>query len=192
MLQNSFFKKKDAINIAPFLDIMLVLFVIIIVVASFNNRDTTNLETQKKLKELITKVKKLEKENKELIAKNKALAQENYALNKRQKDIKKFMSNLTVKVILYEDYIKINNVKYSYKDFKNLVKNRIIQKLDIYYASDKKSLERIKEIKNFLKKMGWDLKATDKVNTTKITNKIKKKKDDFDFDDKDFNEFPKF
>ena len=40
MLQNNLFKKKDAINITPFLDIMLVLFVIIIVVASFGRNNT--------------------------------------------------------------------------------------------------------------------------------------------------------
>jgi biopolymer transport protein ExbD len=151
-MQNRFFTKKDAINITPFLDIMLVLFIIIIVVASFNNYDS--LKEQKKLEELVVKIKKLEKENKNLILKNSALTKEN-------KKIKNFVSQFTMKVIIYQDFLTINGVEYSFEDFKSLVKNGIIKRVQFYYYKDEKSINNYKKLNQFLDKFGWDLKNSE-------------------------------
>jgi len=148
-MQNKFFAKKDAINITPFLDIMLVLFVVIIVASSFKS-NYNSLKEQKQLEELVVKIKKLEKENKNLILKNKALTKEN-------QNIKNFVSKFVMKVIIYQDFLTINGVEYSFEDFKSLVKNGIIKKVQFYYSKDGKSINNYKKLNQFLKKVGWDL-----------------------------------
>jgi len=168
-MQNRFFTKRDAINITPFLDIMLVLFVIIIVVASFNNYNF--LKEQKKLKELVVKIKKLEKE-KELLQlfnqkfkvklqklknENKSLILKNRTLIRENENIKKFISQFTMKVIIYQDFLTINGIEYSFKDFKSLVKNGLIKRVQFYYSKDEKSIDNYKKLNQFLDKLGWDL-----------------------------------
>jgi len=168
-MQNRFFAKKDVINITPFLDIMLVLFIVIIVAASFKS-NYNSLKEQKKLGELVIKLKKLEREKRllqslnqklkgnlqEIEKENKNLMLKNSVLTKENKKIKNFVSQFTMKVIIYQDFLTINGVKYSFKDFKALVSNGIIKKVQFYYSKDEKSIYNYRKLNVFLNKLGWN------------------------------------
>jgi len=167
MLQNSFFKKKDVINITPFLDIMLVLFVIIIVAASF----TSSNVNKNKEKQLLSKIselkkqnfdlkkldKKLKKEIVELKKINKTLNKQRLALFNENKNLKKIIAASAVQVKIYSNFLELNGIKYNFNDLKKMIEKGIIKRVKFYYAKDKKAIENYKEINKFLDELGWDI-----------------------------------
>jgi len=166
MLQNNlFFRKRDVINITPFLDIMLVLFVVIIVVASFRNNYSSVMVEQKKLKELKVIIKKLREENnllkdkiKKIKHENRHLKLKNNFLIKENKNFRKLINKFTVRVVIYKNFLTINGIKYSFKDFRKFIKNGIINKVQFYYSRDKKSIDNYNRLNKFLNELGWSFK----------------------------------
>ena len=100
-------QKRDAINIAPFVDILLVLFVILIVTSNFADvaevTDVNVTEQKIKIKELTNLLSKKELLIQELTGKTKEL--EKVSLNKD-----KFLSN---KIKELEKALKSKETKYS-------------------------------------------------------------------------------
>lgn len=161
-MQNKFLTKKDAINITPFLDIMLVLFVIIIVVASFNN-NFDSLKEKEEFKNLMVEVKRLNKEkkslqlfNEKLRKENKTLKVKNNFLTKENRNMKQFLNQFTMKIIIYPSFLTINGVEYNFKDFKLLVRHGIIKKVQFYYSKDAKSIRNYRKLNAFLNKLDWN------------------------------------
>jgi len=160
MLQNNLFKKKDAINITPFLDIMLVLFVIIIVVASFG-RNNAQLKKVKedlllKIKVLERKIKNLQKENDKLIKNNNLLTQQIFQEKNFVNQAKIILNQCTLEVEVMDDYLKIKDKKYSFDEFINLAKNGFIKNASFYIKKTHTASTFYKKLKEDLQKIGFE------------------------------------
>lgn len=147
--------KKDAINIAPFVDILLVLFVVILVSATFSD------VSESKIKELKKKVQQLQDEkdsirkslerimtkgNEELKSFSKEVAllqknlneekKENQQLKKRIKKLKKELKKSSILVSIEEDgFFNINGTRLSPEHMAQFIK---LFRLDLSFTWPKR------------------------------------------------------
>jgi len=157
---NKFFGKRDAINITPFLDIMLVLFVVIIVVASFDDKNF-----EKENKNLLLKIDKLEKQLNLLHKKNNLLKSKNKILLKQISQNKFFinaskevMSECVVDVNVMDNYLEVGNKKYSLDDFMELAKTGLIRHTSFRIKRTESAEKFYKKLKTELKSIGFTFK----------------------------------
>lgn len=160
MLQNNLFKKKDAINITPFLDIMLVLFVVIIVAASFKEDANKSKE-----KELFLKISFLEKQLDNLKKENIELLKENSFLKKQvlQKEIfvnksKEILSKCVLDVNVMDNYLEVGGNKYSAEQFLSLARSGLIKNANFYIKKTNAAEAFYEDLKEKLKKIGFTFK----------------------------------
>jgi len=159
-MQNRFFAKKDAINITPFLDIILVLFVIIIVAASF--KEDTN---KSKKKELFLKINFLEKqldnlkkENAELLEKNRFLKKQVLQREMFVNKSKEVLNKCVIDVDVMDNHLKIGNKQYSFKEFLELAKNGFIKNANFYIKKTQSAKSFYKKLREELKELGFTFK----------------------------------
>jgi biopolymer transport protein ExbD len=153
-----FFNKKDAINITPFLDIMLILFIVIIVVSSFSfkKNEINNEQLLKQISILKKKIIVLKQKNNLLKNENLVLKQQ-VSLNKNSlKEIKDLIDYCTFNISVFENYVKIDNKTYSIKKFFNLIKKGFIKKVNFSVKKTDAAKHTYIKIKNNLKKLGWE------------------------------------
>jgi len=159
-MQNKFFAKKDAINITPFLDIMLVLFVVIIVVAFFNDKGLKqkNEILFSKMNELKKQLDFLRKENTLLHNKNKILLLSQEQNSFFQKKSKEMLSKCILNVNVMDNYVEIGNTKYSINQFISLTKNGFVKNANFYIKKTPSAENFYKKLKEKLKKLGFSFK----------------------------------
>ncbi len=159
MLQNNLFsKKRDAINITPFLDIMLVLFVVIIVVSSFKENFLSKKKEEllfKKINMLQKQVSFLKEENTKLLKKNNFLREQVSQKNFLLKQTQEVLNKCTLEVKVLDNYLKIGNTRYSLAEFLNLAENGFVKNANFYIKKTKNAENFYEVLKNKLKKIGF-------------------------------------
>lgn len=149
-------KQNNLINITPFVDVLLFMFIIILVASNFSDTVETKVAEStvltKELEEKSQKVKELEKilsttkdndsllklkqENQNLADKNKKVEEE---LKKVQKQLEQKQEPKNHIAFHQDGSIVVNNQKLSYKDVVSVAKIFALDGIMYYYPRDKNS-----------------------------------------------------